>query len=100
MRAARGGGQVPAAELRASDDLQAARNGPWAAGAVDEGGSRGAGREEGAGGVGHSHGLGATQSAVHARTGGAPRGRSPEGSTRAYRRRRAGADEESGIRGL
>ena len=49
---------LPAAIVRAPQDLQAAGDGSWAAGRVDEGSSGNAGHQEGAGGEWDSDGPG------------------------------------------
>ena len=100
VHAARGGGEVQTAVVRPSDDLQTARHRPRPAGRADAPRPHGAGHPQGAGGQRHPHGPGPAVAGVHARAGGAPRRRPPQGRPGAHRSARAGADEEAGERQL
>ena len=98
LHAARGRGEVPAAVVRPSDDLQAARHRPRPAGRADAARrAKTPGIKQGARRQRHPHGPGApTRPSTCDELAAPSRRRAPEGRPRAHRPRRARADEEAG----
>ena len=89
VHAAGGGGQVPAALLRASHGLQAARHRPRPAQGADARGAERRGREAGARGQRRAHGPGPPRSRISRGARRAPRRRPSEGGPGAHRSRGA-----------